>query len=380
MKNRFTASKDLLRNTGEAMTELDKARKEINRIDREMAALFSERMDAARTVAEYKRLHGMRITDAAREAEVISRNSAFIKNENYKSYYIEFLRNNMDISKKYQHRLLEGMKVAFAGAKGAFAEIAAGRIFPDAEAVPYSDFKEAYLSVENGECDCAVLPIENSYNGDVGQVMDLAFFGSLYINGIYDIAVVQNLLAVRGTTVNEIKTVMSHSQALGQCSAYIKRHGFTAVEAVNTAVAARQVAEAGCRDLAAIASEEAAEKYGLDILERHINESDSNTTRFAVFSRSEKSASAADRHFILLFTVKNEAGSLGQAISIIGANGFNLKALKSRPTKELVWSYYFYAEGEGNINSDSGKKMLEQLKEKCSEIRVIGCFEKEVSL
>lgn len=190
----------------------------------------------------------------------------------------------------------------------------------------------------------------------------------------------QNLLAVRGTTVNEIKTVMSHSQALGQCSAYIKRHGFTAVEAVNTAVAARQVAEAGCRDLAAIASEEAAEKYGLDILERHINESDSNTTRFAVFSRSEKSASAADRHFILLFTVKNEAGSLGQAISIIGANGFNLKALKSRPTKELVWSYYFYAEGEGNINSDSGKKMLEQLKEKCSEIRVIGCFEKEVSL
>ena len=82
----------------------------------------------------------------------------------------------------------------------------------------------------------------------------------------------------------------------------------------------------------------------------------------------------------MMFTVTNEAGSLGKAISIIGENGFNLKALKSRPTKELIWSYYFYAEGEGNINSDAGKKMLEELKEKCSEIKVIGSFEKEINL
>jgi prephenate dehydratase len=82
----------------------------------------------------------------------------------------------------------------------------------------------------------------------------------------------------------------------------------------------------------------------------------------------------------MLFTVTNEAGSLGKAISIIGENGFNLKALKSRPTKELIWSYYFFAEGEGNINSDNGKKMIEELKTKCSEIKVIGSFEKEIAL
>ncbi|MBP3599554.1 MAG: chorismate mutase [Clostridia bacterium] len=362
------------------MTELETARQIINSVDKQMAELFEQRMDAAKKVAEYKRLHGIQVTDTAREAEVIKRNSEFIKNEDYKSYYINFLQHNMDVSKNYQHRLLEGMRVAFSGVEGAFANIAANKVFPDAVSVAYPDFKTAYNSVVDGECDCVILPIENSYNGDVGQVMDLAFFGPLYINGVYDIGVVQNLLAIKGTTMDQVKQVISHSQALGQCASYIKKHGFETIEAVNTAVAAKQVAEMGRHDIAAIASDEAAEKYGLKKLEAHINENNNNTTRFAVFSRSAKTPSKDDNHFIMLFTVTNEAGSLGKAISIIGENGFNLKALKSRPTKELIWSYYFFAEGEGNINGDNGKKMIEELKIKCSEIKVIGSFEKEIAL
>ena len=362
------------------MTELEKARQIINSVDKQMAELFEQRMDAAKQVAEYKRLHGIQVTDAAREADVIKRNSEFIKNEEYKSYYINFLQHNMDVSKSYQHRLLEGMRVAFSGVEGAFANIAAEKVFPDAVCVPYADFKSAYNSVVDGECDCVILPIENSYNGDVGQVMDLAFFGPLFINGIYDIGIVQNLLAVKGATIEQIKQVISHPQALGQCAGYIKKHNFESIEAVNTAVAAKQVAEMGRTDIAAIASEDAAEKYGLFKLESHINETNNNTTRFAVFSRSAKMPSVDDNHFIMMFTVTNEAGSLGKAISIIGDNGFNLKALKSRPTKELIWSYYFYAEGEGNINSEKGKKMLAELKSKCSEIKVLGSFEKEISL
>jgi prephenate dehydratase len=188
------------------------------------------------------------------------------------------------------------------------------------------------------------------------------------------------LLAVNGATVDTIKQVISHPQALGQCAGYIKKHNFETVEAVNTAVAAKQVAETGRLDIAAIASDEAAEKYGLQKIESHINESNNNTTRFAVFSRSAKAPSKDDNHFIMMFTVTNEAGSLGKAISIIGDNGFNLKALKSRPTKELIWSYYFYAEGEGNINSENGIKMLKELQTKCSEIKVVGSFDKEISL
>ncbi len=362
------------------MSDLEKARQKINDIDKEMARLFTERMNAVKQVAEYKKLHGIQVVDTVREAENLKRNSLLIEDEDLKPYYVNFLQSNMEISKNYQHRLLEGMRVAFSGVEGAFANIAANKVFPDAVAVPHSDFKAAYDSVVNGECDCVILPIENSFNGDVGQVMDLAFFGSLYINGIFDIGIVQNLLAKKGTTVSDIKIVISHPQAIGQCASYIKKYGFETEEAVNTAVAAKMVAESNRNDIAAIASDEAAEKFSLCKLESHINDSNSNTTRFAVFSRTPKASASTDNHFIMMFTVSNEAGALGKAISIIGDNGFNLKALKSRPTKELVWSYYFYAEGEGNINSFQGEKMLKELKSKCSEIKVIGSFEKEIFL
>ncbi len=362
------------------MTDLEKARQTINEVDSKMRELFLERMQAAKIVAEYKKLHGIQVFDQKREAEVLARNTAAFVDDEIKSYYVDFVTHNMEISKRYQHRLLEGMKVAFSGVEGAFANIAANKVFPDAETVPYPDFKSAYNSVVDGECDCVILPIENSFNGDVGQVMDLAFFGPLYINGVYDISVIHNILANKGAKIEDIKEVISHSQALGQCNEYIKKHGFKAIDAVNTAVAAKMVAESGRLDIAAIASEEAAEKYGLVKLEKHINQSNNNTTRFAVFSRTAKVPSVADNHFILLFTVSNEAGALGKAISIIGENDFNLKALKSRPTKDLIWNYYFFVEGEGNINSDKGKKMLLELKEKCSDLRIIGNFEKEVVL
>ncbi|MBQ2316583.1 MAG: chorismate mutase [Clostridia bacterium] len=362
------------------MNELSAAREIINETDAKIAELFEKRMDAAGLVAKYKREHGMIIDDFAREEQLIAKNLELIKNEEYKSYYINFLRAAIDVSKAYQHRLIDGMRVAYSGVEGAFANIVAERIFPDANCIGFPDFKAAYNSVLSGECDCALLPVENSYNGDVGKVMDLAFFGSLVVNGVYEADIIQNLLGVKGATLGDIKQVISHPQALGQCAAYIEKHGFTTVEAVNTAVAAKQVAEAGALHIAAIGSEEAAEKFGLTKLESHINESNVNTTRFAVFSRSAKAPAVNDNHFIMLFTVNNAAGSLGRAVSVIGEHGFNLKALKSRPTKELVWEYYFYAEGEGNINSDQGKAMLADLSECCSNLKILGSFEKEIKV
>ena len=210
--------------------------------------------------------------------------------------------------------------------------------------------------------------------------MDLAYFGPLYINGVYQAEIVQNLLAVKGTTLDEVKSVISHPQALGQCSGYIRKHGFESIEAVNTAVAAKTVADKGDHSLAAIGSARAAQLCGLKILESHINESGKNTTRFAVFSRAQKAESRNDNSFIMMFTVKNQPGCLGRAVSAIGENGFNLRALKSRPTKELSWSYYFYAEGEGCINSFEGRRMLNQLIPHCMDVKVIGSFEKEIAI
>lgn len=362
------------------MDELHKAREIINKVDREMASLFEMRMDAVKLVAEYKKENGIPVDDFAREEEIAKKNSGYIKNDEYRPYYVNFLKNNIKLSKDMQHKLLEGMKVGFSGVTGAFANIAAEKIFPDAQCVPYQDFKTAYKACENGECDCVVLPIENSYNGDVGNVLDLAFFGSLYINGVYEAEIIQNLLGVKGASAEDIKKVISHPQALGQCAEFIEKNGFETENAINTAVAAKSVAVLQDKSVAAIGSVEAAEKFGLCVLASHINKSSTNTTRFAVFSRSLRTPAPTDERFIMLFTVKNAAGSLGTAISVIGEHGFNLRALKSRPTKELVWDYFFYVEGEGNINSPEGKAMLKELEKCCAHLKVVGTYEKELHI
>lgn len=362
------------------MSSLDETRKKINEIDQQMADLFAARMKAVEQVAAYKKEMGMPILDTAREEEVIRKNAQYMQNEALKSYYVNFLKYNMTLSRSYQHRLLEGMRIAYSGVPGAFADIATRKIFPDGTAVPYKDFKTAYEAVVNGECDCAVLPIENSYQGDVSQVMDLTFFGSLFINGIYDMEIVQNLVGLSGATVRDVREVISHPQGLGQCAEYIREHDLETHEVSNTAVAAKQVAREGRKELAAIASAETAELYGLKVLDKSINASNINTTRFAVFSRFANRNPRSDSYFVMTFTVKNEAGSLGRAISAIGDAGFNLHALKSRPSKDLIWEYYFFAEGEGNINTPAGEQMLTALKKHCSTFKVVGSFEKEKKL
>ncbi|MBO5248864.1 MAG: chorismate mutase [Clostridia bacterium] len=362
------------------MDKLSEARKIIDRVDEEMAELFCRRMRAVEMVAEAKREKGLQIFDPVREAAVIRENAARVRDEDLKSYYIDFLNSNMAISRSYQSRLLDGMRVAYSGVNGAFGHIAALRIFPDAKAVAYPDFLAAYDAVEQGECDCAVLPIENSYAGDVTQVVDRAFEGSLYINGIYDLEIVQNLLAVPGTHISDVKEVISHPQALSQCANYLREKGFKTTAATNTAVAASRVAESGRHDVAAVASLQTARLYGLQVLEKHINESSNNTTRFAVFSRVENRPTGNESQFVMFFTVKHEAGSLGKAVSVIGENGFNLRCLKSRPTKNANWEYYFYVEGEGSLSGESGQKMLAELKETCSSIKIAGAFEREILL
>ncbi len=361
------------------MSKLDEARKIINEVDREMAELFVKRMRAAELVAAHKMERGLPILDSAREEEVVRSNTEYIEDKALRSYYVNFIKHNMTLSRRYQRRLLDGMRVAYSGVPGAFADIATKKIFPDATPVPCKDFRAAYEAVVSGECDCAVLPIENSFAGDVSQVMDLSFFGSLYINGIYDLEIIQNLVGVEGATLWDVHEVISHPQALSQCAEYIRDHDLITHEATNTAVAAQEVAKARRKEFAAIASIETAELYGLKVIEKGINESSNNTTRFAVFSRFANH-SEKDNYFVMNFTVKNEAGGLGKAVSAIGEAGFNLRALKSRPNKELIWEYYFFAEGEGRINSEQGEQMLEELKKHCSTLKVVGSFDREKKL
>ena len=353
--------------------KLEEARKIINEVDSQMAELFVKRMRAAEMVFEYKKEFGLPILDQKRENAVIEKNTALIEDNVIKEYYIDYIKNLMSVSRAYQYRMQSGLKVAYSGVEGAFAHIAAGRIFPDSNRISCRDFKSAYDSVVSGECDIAVLPIENSYAGEVGQTIDLIFSGELFINGIYELEIHQNLLGVPGATVNDIKKVTSHPQALSQCHDYIKLRGFDTEEANNTAIAAKTVAEMKDKSLGAIASVETAEIYGLKVLEANINKSGENTTRFAVLSKV-CAVSASLSNSVLMFTVKNEAGSLANALSIIGKYGYNMTALRSRPLKKHSWQYYFYIEIDGTTNTEKGKKMLSELSKECDELKVAGTF------
>ena len=360
------------------MNLLEEARIEINAVDKELALLFEKRMRASEKVATYKREHGLPILDAAREAAVIERGASLIKDDTLREYYVQFLKNTMQISRAYQSRLLDGMRVAYCGTEGAFAHIASCKLFPDARHVAFADFESAYNAVAGGECDVCVLPVENSSNGEVGQVSDLLFGGSLYINGMTELAVSHDLLVCPDATAADIKTVLSHPQALGQCSDYIAAHGYEVKEYSNTALAAKWVAENKDRSVAAIASAEAAEIFGLRVLEKSINGARNNTTKFVVLSRvcHAHKSSEMGLHSVLTFTVRNEAGALAKAIEVIGRHGFNMRTLRSRPMRQLLWQYYFYVEAEGNIDSPEGERMLGELNAYCDRLKVLGTYVK----
>lgn len=358
------------------MRELKDIRKEITEIDNQMAKLFCERMELVKQVAEYKQICGMPIYDPEREAQVLENGAQRVEDAEMRSYYVNYLKAIMDISKKYQADMLEGQKIAYCGTKGAFAWIAAKHLFPTSQLVAFSSFKKAYEAVEDGRCECAVLPVENSFAGDVGQVNDLMFSGPLHVNGMYDLAVNQDLLGIPGATVGDIETVVSHPQALSQCAAFIKDNGLEEKEYSNTALAAEFVKSRNDKSLAAIGSAESAKLFGLEVIARSINDDRSNTTRFAVFSRVERhyAADGGKPYFSLLFTARDEAGSLAKALTILGRHGFNMRTLRSRPMKDLLWSYYFYVEAEGDIFDEKGQACLEEMKSCCDKIKVVGSY------
>ena len=163
------------------MDLLQEARQIINQVDAQMADLFVQRMHAAQMVAEYKKANGMPILDAQREQVVIRNGSARVEDPCLREYYVEFMQDTMAISRRYQQWLLHGMQVAYWGAEDTFAHIAADRLFPDAQKVSFSDFKAAYDSVVNGQCDVVVLPLENSPDGELAQLL---LCGPLYVNRI----------------------------------------------------------------------------------------------------------------------------------------------------------------------------------------------------
>ena len=356
------------------MDALQNARAEIDAVDAQLAALFERRMAAVLTVAQYKKEHGLPIFDAAREAVVLDRSAARIQDPALRPYYRDHVQNLMDVAKQYEAQVLGRNRAAYQGVEGAFAHIALKALFPHAEAVSFPTWDEVFDAVEKGDAAHGVVPFENSHAGDVSAVLDLCYnHPALWVVGVYDLPISQNLLVLPGTQLSDLKMVYSHQQAIAQSETFLKQFRLPASAMPNTALAAKFVAESGDKTKAAIASAETAQLYGLDVLVPSINTDGDNTTRFIVLSREKPTAG---NRFSLLFTVDNKPGKLGEVIQIIGRSGFNMESIKSRPMPHVPFEYYFYVELVGDPTADETGALLHELDRTCRTVRLLGVYTK----
>lgn len=356
------------------MDKLQKAREKINDIDAKMAKLFEERMQTVESVIAYKQAHQMKVLDQSREQEVIGKNLENIQKVEYKDFYREFITKVMELSRKYQKAILYHETAGYAGTKGAFSHIAACSLFPDAPLHSYPTFHDVFQAVEEQEISYGVIPFENSYTGEVGEVLDLLYHHNVCISKIYDLKITQNLLGISGADVSEIKQVYSKDQAISQCRQYLRNRDYDVIPYPNTALAAEYVAKQKDPSKAAIASRETAQIFHLDILEENINTSEDNTTRFIVI---QKALPAAGNHFSLLFTLRHAAGELAKVMQLIADNKFNMENIKSRALSDRPWEYYFYVEIEGSLEDEKTTVLIKQMKQICDQVKVLGCYNKE---
>ena len=356
------------------MDALEQARAEIDTVDAQLAALFERRMAAVLQVAEYKRAHGLPIYDAAREAAVLEKAAARIQQPALRPYYKDHVQHMMDLAKQYEAAVLGQSRAAYQGVEGAFAHIALKALFPHAEAVSYSTWDEVFEAVASGEAAHGVVPFENSHAGDVSAVLDLCYnHPELWVVDVYDLPISQNLLVLPGTQLSQLRTVYSHQQAIAQSETFLKQFRLPATAMANTAMAAKFVAESKDPTKAAIASAETAALYGLEILVPNINTDGDNTTRFIVLSREKPTAG---NRFLLLFTVDNKPGKLAEVIQVIGASGFNMESIKSRPMPHVPFEYYFYVELVGDAAAGETAALLRELDRTCRTVRLLGVYTK----
>lgn len=353
------------------MNLLEEARIKINQIDQQVAKLFEERMNVVNDVLAYKRENNLPIFDAAREKDVILRNSTFIQNSVYIPYYQHFLQDLMDVSKQYQLSLLNSNKVAYQGCKGAFSHIALMKLFPDYNAISFSTFQEVFEAVSNREVSYGIIPMENSYTGEIGEVLDLLKKYDCYITDCYNLEVTQNLVGIPGTKINEIKQIYSHPQAIQQSLRYLKPFDVELIPFANTALAAKYIQEEQNPTKAAIAAKETAELYQLEILEEKINTSSDNMTRFIII---EKELKKDVDHFCLLFSLKHEMGQLASVLDCIREFGFNLINIRSRATHETAWEYFFFLELEGSYHSENTEKLIASIEPLTKFFKVVGTY------
>ncbi|NVP56689.1 prephenate dehydratase [Mycoplana rhizolycopersici] len=269
-------------------------------------------------------------------------------------------------------------KIAFQGEFGANSDMACRDMFPQMEPLPCQTFEEAFLAVENGDADLAMIPIENTLAGRVADIHHLLPESRLHIVGEYFMPIRFQLMVLPGVTKDEVRTVHSHIHALGQCRRIVRMNGWKPVIAGDTAGAAKLVAEKGDRSMAALAPRLAADLYGLEIIAENVEDSESNVTRFVVLAREADVPARTKSDEVIVttfvFNVRNIPAALYKALGGFATNGINMTKLESYQIGGKFFATQFYADIEGHPDDANLRRALEELRFFSEKVRILGSY------
>ena len=375
--------------------DIKEARKEIDAVDCELTALFEKRMKLAAEIAEYKRQNAKAVFDPAREREIINRVTSEVDPE-MERYAKTLYLTLFDLSRSYQKKLLcepsalsrrieevisstptefpRRAVVACQGVEGAYSQHACEKLFEFPSIMYFNNFEGVFGAVESGLCKYGVLPLENSSAGSVNAVYDLMNKYHCYITASVKLFIDHTLLAPEGTDLSDVREIFSHEQAIGQCSVFLsslKNVKVTVCE--NTAAAAKKVAESGRKDAAAIGSRDCAELYGLRVIEKNIQNTANNYTRFICISKNLEIYPGANKTSILMI-LQHKPGSLYHVIARFAALGLNLTKLESRPISGSNFEFMFYFDIEASVYSPELRTPISELENDGEQFAYLGSY------
>lgn len=379
--------------------DLNDYRKEIDRIDDQLIALFAQRMETAEKIAEYKKANGLRVLDARREKEKM-REILDKTPDDLREYVSSLYSLIFELSRSRQSCLLgtkgdlpakiaeaiektpqlfpEDAAVACQGVEGAYSQLACDRLFTLPNVFYCATFDAVFSAIEKGLCRYGVIPVENSTAGSVNAVYDLMMRHNFRIVRSVRLKIDHCLLARPGAQLSDIKEIYSHEQAISQCSRFLQGlPGVTVVRCENTAAAAKRVAESGRTDVAALASRACIGLYGLESLAASVQDQGNNYTRFVCIAKDLEIYPGADRTSLMM-VLPHKPGSLYKVLSRFYALGINLNKLESRPLPERDFEFMFYFDLETSVYSPQFRQLMGELPGLCEEFSYLGSYQEVV--
>jgi chorismate mutase/prephenate dehydratase len=368
------------------VTTLGALRDRIEAVDRQIITLLAERQDIVKGVVEAKLAAASPFRDREREEALIARLRTMAAAAGLDPHQIERLyRVVMDMSVAHQEQTVRDrsdtpLRVTYQGVEGSYSHLAAQRRYGGrpggALLTGHDSFRGAAEAVLAGAADLALLPIENTTAGSINETYDLLAGGALHITGEVVSAIEHCLLALPGTTLDELRIVISHPQALAQCHEFFAAHAhLVARPELDTAGSARRVAQGNDRSLAAIASSAAAKTYGLAILAQGIQSARGNATRFVeIAPRPAPVSEGATAKTSLVLALADRPGVLGEILMRFAARNLSLTKIESRPIPEAPFTYRFYIDVMGHAASASFVAALDDLRALTTELRVLGSY------